>query len=123
MLVKSYNYLHPIEDVAFGSTNQDAYQDYGLNIFQMTNNNTKTTKEIVTKELLDFKRIHVDVKDIKNLFEWWEKHESKFPTIGFLTKQFLRIVLSQIEIECMFFLARILTSLKICWLQFENLNK
>jgi len=31
----------------------------------MTNNNVKITKEIVKRELLDFKRFHVDVKDIK----------------------------------------------------------
>jgi hypothetical protein len=34
----------------------------------MTINNIETTNEIVSKELLDFKRFHVDVKDIKNLF-------------------------------------------------------
>jgi hypothetical protein len=34
----------------------------------MIDNIAKTTKEIVTRELLDFKRFHVDVKDIKNLF-------------------------------------------------------
>jgi hypothetical protein len=33
----------------------------------MTNNNAETTKEIVTRALLDFKRFHVDVKDIKTL--------------------------------------------------------
>jgi hypothetical protein len=44
----------------------------------MTNNSVKTTKEIVTRELLDFKRFHVDVKDIKNTLHWWEKHESRF---------------------------------------------
>jgi hypothetical protein len=33
MLVKSYNHLHPIGDVAFGSANEDANQDYGQNIF------------------------------------------------------------------------------------------
>jgi hypothetical protein len=31
----------------------------------MTSNNTKIAKEIVKRELLDFKRFHVDVKDIK----------------------------------------------------------
>jgi hypothetical protein len=31
----------------------------------MTNNNIKTTKEIVTRELLDFRSFHVDMKDIK----------------------------------------------------------
>jgi hypothetical protein len=34
----------------------------------MTNNNVETTKEIVARELLDFRRFHVDVKDIKNPF-------------------------------------------------------
>jgi hypothetical protein len=36
----------------------------------MTNDNVEITKEIVIKELLDFKKFHVDVKDIKNLFQW-----------------------------------------------------
>jgi hypothetical protein len=31
----------------------------------MTTNNTKIAKEMVRRELLDFKRFHVDVKDIK----------------------------------------------------------
>jgi hypothetical protein len=31
----------------------------------MTNNNIETTKEIVSKESLDFKKFHVDVKDMK----------------------------------------------------------
>jgi hypothetical protein len=34
----------------------------------MTNNNVETTKKIVSKGLLDFKRFHVDVKDIKKPF-------------------------------------------------------
>jgi hypothetical protein len=62
MLVKSYNHLHLVEDVAFGFADQDC----GLSIFQMTSNNVKT-KEIVTKELLDITKFHVDVKDIKPL--------------------------------------------------------
>ncbi len=44
----------------------------------MTNNNVKSVKEIVTRELLDFKRFHVDMNDIKNPPQWLEKHESKF---------------------------------------------
>jgi len=45
----------------------DADKDCGLNIFKMINNNAEIVKEIITRELLDFKRFHVDVKDIKNL--------------------------------------------------------
>jgi hypothetical protein len=59
----------------------------------------------------------VDVKDIKNPHQWWGKHESRFPTIGFLAKQILGIVGSQIKIECIFSFAIILTILRKCWLQ------
>jgi hypothetical protein len=52
----------------------------------MTINNVETAKEIVTWELLDFRKFHVDVKDIKNPLQWWEKHESKFPIVSFLAK-------------------------------------
>jgi hypothetical protein len=46
-----------------------------------------------------------------------------FPTIGFCARQILGIVGSQIEIERIFSLTRILTSLKKCRLQSENLDK
>jgi hypothetical protein len=82
MLVKSYNHLHFVEDVASSFVNKD----WGLSIFQMNSNNAKTTKEILTKELLDIKRFHVDVTDIKNLIEWWGKHESIFLALGLLVK-------------------------------------
>jgi hypothetical protein len=61
-------------------------------------------KEIVTRELLVFRRFHVDLKEIKNPLQWWENHESRFPILFFLTKQILGIIGSQIEIECIFLL-------------------
>jgi hypothetical protein len=33
----------------------------------MTSNNVETIKEIITRELLDFRRFHVDVRNIKTL--------------------------------------------------------
>jgi hypothetical protein len=89
----------------------------------MTNNNVKTVKEIVTRELLDFRRFHVDVKDIKNPSQWWEKHEFKFHVVGFFAKQILRIGGSQIEIEHIFSLLGILTCLRRYWLQSKTLDK
>jgi len=84
ILVKSNNHLHLVENVVFGFANQDAYRGCGLNIFQMNSNNIRTTKEIVTRELLDFVRFHVDVKDIKNLLQWLEKDGSRFRQLTFL---------------------------------------
>jgi hypothetical protein len=47
------------------------------------------------------------VKDIKNLLQWWEKHESRLHATSFLAKQILGIVNSQIEIEHIFSLVEI----------------
>jgi hypothetical protein len=72
----------------------------------MTNNNIETTNEIVTRELLDFIRFHVDVKDIKNPLQWWEKLEFRFSIVD-LAKQILRIVDSQIETNAFFLLLKL----------------
>jgi hypothetical protein len=53
----------------------------------MTTNTNEPTKEVVNLELLIFKRFQMNVKNIKCPFEWWEKHESMFPTIEFLACQ------------------------------------
>jgi hypothetical protein len=39
----------------------------------------------------------VDPKDIKCFPQWWGKHEAMFPIVGFLIRQILGIVRSQIE--------------------------
>ncbi len=65
----------------------------------------------------------MDVKDIKCPLQWWQKHEAMFLTIRFLAQQILGIVGSQIEIEMIFYLTEILTNLKKCCLQIENLEK
>jgi hypothetical protein len=44
------------------------------------------TKEVVNKELLMFKRLQMDVKNIKCSLKWWAKHEFLFPTMPFLIR-------------------------------------
>jgi hypothetical protein len=89
----------------------------------MTSSSTKIRKEIITKELLDFKRFHVDLKEIKNPFQWCEKHESRFPIVAFLARQILGILGSQIEIKHILPFAGILTNHKRYHLQSKNLEK
>jgi len=72
--------------------------------------------------LLIFRRYQLDVKDIKCPFQYCEKHETMFLTIGFLTHQILGIVGSQIETKWIFSLARILINIRRC-LQIEILEK
>ncbi len=66
MLLKCYHYFHPMGKSEFGGVVDHIDDDCSLNIFQMTTSNSKPTKELVIDELLDFKRFHADVKDIKN---------------------------------------------------------
>jgi len=72
------------------------------NIFEMITNANEPTKEVVNLELLIFKRFQMDAKNIKCPSDWWEKHESMFPIVGFLAYQILNIVGSQIEIFILF---------------------
>jgi hypothetical protein len=53
MLVKLYNHLHHVGNVAFGFANLDANEDYALDIFQMTSSSTEIATKIVTQKLLD----------------------------------------------------------------------
>jgi len=54
---------------------------------------------------------------------WWKTHEGQFSNVGFLAKQVFGIVGSQIEIEKMFNLIGVLTALKRCHLQVQNLDQ
>jgi hypothetical protein len=65
----------------------------------------------------------LNVKDIKCPFQWWQKHEAMFFTIGFLAQQILEIVGSQIETKRIFSLVGILVNLRKCHLQTNNLKK
>ncbi len=64
-----------------------------MDIFEETTS-INESEEIVKRELLVFRRYELDFKDIKRLFQWWQKHEVMFPTIRFLAKQIFNVVRS-----------------------------
>jgi hypothetical protein len=84
----------------------------------MTTNTSELAKELINKQrVVDIQKYQVNVKEIiKCLLQWWQKHESMFPVMGFLVHQILGIVGSQIKIERMFYLSYILANLKQCQL-------
>jgi hypothetical protein len=106
-----------------GSVANHKDDDCRLNIFQMTIRNRELAKELVIKELLDFRRFHVDVKNIKTFLLWWENHHSRFLVVGLLARHILGIVGFQIGMEDIFSLVGILINLRRCHLQLENLEK
>jgi hypothetical protein len=97
MILKCYHHLHPVENYDVESIEHKSYEENNLDFFEMTTNTIEPVIELVNKELLIFKRFQVDPKEIKCPLQWWQKHESMFPTIGFLTQQILGIFGSQIE--------------------------
>jgi len=80
-------------------------------------------KELVTKELLNFKRFHVDMKYIKSPLLCGENIILGFPIERLLASQIFGIVSSQIEIEHIFSLAGILTNFGRCCLQTKQLRE
>ncbi len=50
-------------------------------------------------------------------------HETQFPNVNFLAKQILGILRSQIEIECVFNLTGVLTTLRRYRLHVNNLDQ
>ena len=62
-------------------------------------------------------------KSAEKPLEWWKLHEGQFPTVGYLARQILGIVGSQIEIERVFSIAGILTALCRCRLGSKNLDQ
>jgi hypothetical protein len=84
MLLKFHQHLHPIVESKIAKQNIDV--DINLNIFEMSITYNEPVRKPVNMELLFFKHYHVDSKEIKCPLEWWEKHESLFPIVGFLAR-------------------------------------
>lgn len=67
MLFKCYHHLHPLSNNA--TIDQVVDENCYLNIFEMTTIKNELTNELVSKELLIFRRFQVNAKDIKCFFQ------------------------------------------------------
>ncbi len=122
MLLKSYHHLHPLFKVQSPFVHRiDEVNNFKF--FEMVVNTSDLTKELINRKLLIFKKYLLDAKDIKCPLKWWKKHETMLSSIGFLIKQILGIIGSQIEMKNVFSLIKILINLKRCRLQLDNLEK
>jgi len=70
ILLKCYHYLHLVRENEFSDVAYHEGDDSKLDIFQTIVSSNDSTKKSMTKNFLNFKRFHVDVKDIKNLLLW-----------------------------------------------------
>jgi hypothetical protein len=65
----------------------------------------------------------MNVKEINCPLQGWQKHESMFLIVGFLGREILGIVRSELETEIIFSLTSILTNVRKCQLQSKSLEK
>jgi len=73
-----------VEEYDKGVVDQRVEEDKNLDNFEMTISTNEPTTELVNKELLIFKHIQMNIKNIKCALQWWGKHENMFPIVGFL---------------------------------------
>ncbi len=96
MFLKCYHHLYPMEDCDVEFIEHISYEDNNLDIIEMIVNTSELMTKLVSRKLLIFRRFQVDFKEIKCPLQWWKKHESLFPIVGFFAQQILEIVGSQI---------------------------
>jgi hypothetical protein len=82
LFLKSFHHLHPSSKIESSFVNKPN-ADTNLGIFEMVTCTNELTKELFNQKLMIFCRFQVDPKDIKCPLEWWKKHESMFPIVGF----------------------------------------
>jgi hypothetical protein len=83
----------------------------------------KSSHALVVGELSLFMRLFISLATRGDPLVWWWIHEIQFPNVSLFVKQILGIPRSHIEIEHVFNLVGVLTSLRCYRLQVDNLNQ
>jgi hypothetical protein len=70
MLLKWYHHLHPMSRSKVGYVEQTIYENFNLNIFQQIVNTIEPTKKnLIIKEMFDFKTLPSESKKNQTSFE------------------------------------------------------
>jgi hypothetical protein len=80
-------------------------------LFRTIASTQEATKGLLKAELFLFHGFHVENVDSLDPLMWWAAKESRFPNVGFFTRQVLGITGSHIKTEQIFLVAGVLTSL------------
>ncbi len=99
----------PIDGFAF----EDEYEE--MNVFNIGASMGESSWALIIGELSLFQKLSILLSICANPLAWWQIHEGQFPNVGIFVKQILGIPKSQIEIERVFSLANVLTTLR-CYL-------
>ncbi|KAG0556897.1 hypothetical protein KC19_11G087000 [Ceratodon purpureus] len=123
-LVTVFKQLNPssIENApALSPSSKDSVDDNSL--FGSTASNDEAIVGHLKAELSLFRRLHIDPKECENPLAWWKDREVQFPNVGFLARQILGIVGTQVETERIFSVAGLITAVRRRHIGPDNLNK
>jgi len=115
LLLKSHHHLHSLSKIESSFVNK-SNENISLDIFEMVTNTNELTKELVNQKLMIFRKFQANAKNIKWPLEWWKNLNLCSQLLVFFSRQILRIIGSQIEIEKIFSLSHIFINLKKCHL-------
>lgn len=123
-LVTVFKQLNPssVENApALSPASKDSFDENSL--FGSTASNDEAIVGHLKAELSLFRRLHIDPKDCENPLAWWKDREVQFPNVGFLARQILGIVGTQVETERIFSVVGLITDARRRHIGPENLNK
>lgn len=112
-LVTVFKQLNPssVENApALSPTSKDSFDENSL--FGSTASNDEAIVGHLKAELSLFRRLHIDPKDCENPLAWWKDREVQFPNVGFLARQILGIVGTQVETERIFSVVGLITAVR-----------
>nr|XP_024359895.1 uncharacterized protein LOC112274515 isoform X1 [Physcomitrium patens] len=123
-LVTVFKQLNPssVENVsALSPTSKDFFDENSL--FGSSASHDEAIVGHLKAELSLFRRLRIDSKECENPLAWWKDREVQFPNVGFLARQILGIVGSQVETERIFSIVGVITEIHRRHLGTDNLDK
>ncbi len=72
------------------------------------------SESLLASKLSRFYHTSFNIVEIASLFSWWKAREPQSPHVGYLSQQITNIVSFEIEIERIFNVMGIFTSLRRC---------
>jgi hypothetical protein len=111
LLICAYNILNPSDtcERALGSSTSQNSQT--ISLYDCMDMDEDMALSIVKEQLTHFNVKKVIDDECKDPLAWWRAQEGHFSYVGFLVRQILGIVGSQIEVERVFSIASICTNL------------
>lgn len=113
MLVKVNNFLNPTTITSFPSI-ETPIVDFGDSLFNGPSFHVESLKRFLIVEFLMFRRHSIIPKECACPLLWWKANCHKWANVAWLKRQILTTFGSQIEIEQIFGVVGVFTSLPKC---------